>query len=72
MLWDTFEQWYQEAYTAELYNGHAGVSLTADELDWFMEYTASERSTYDEEWGNYTSATEISCFLPLNTMIPGT
>ena len=27
-----------------------------------MEYTASERSTYDEEWGNYTSATEISCF----------
>ena len=63
MLWDTFEQWYQEAYTAELYNGHAGVSLTADELDWFMEYTASERSTYDEEWDGFIcGATPISCF----------
>ncbi len=63
MVFEAFEQWYKEAHTADLYNGRVGTSLTADELDWFEEYTAPERTTYDEEWGGYVgSATAISCF----------
>jgi hypothetical protein len=62
MVFDTFEQWYGEAHTATLCGG-AGTPLTAEQMDWFEDYTASEKTSYDETWGGYiVSATEISCF----------
>lgn len=62
MLFDTFERWYLEAKTADLYGG-AASPLTAEELTWFQEFTASEQSYYHEEWGGYSSgSTAISCF----------
>ena len=40
-----------------------GTPLSADELDWFEDYTAGVHTYYDEEhnW-TVTGATEISCF----------
>ncbi len=62
MLFNTFEKWYQEARIADLYKG-SGMTLTAEELTWFQEYTAFENTYYDEEWGGYIGeATAISCF----------
>lgn len=62
MLYSTFEKWWNEAQTAESCRG-SGTPLSADELDWFEDYTASEHTYYDEEhqW-TVTGATEISCF----------
>lgn len=62
MLFDTFEKWYQEAKTADRYKG-TGIPLMSEELTWFQNYTASDYSYYDEEWGGYVGgATPISCF----------
>lgn len=62
MLFETFEEWYQESRAASLYKGN-GTPLTAEELDWFQDYTASEYTYYDEEWGGYVGeATAVSCF----------
>lgn len=62
MVFDAFTQWYREARTAARYQGEA-TPLSAEELDWFTDYTAFEQTDYDESWGGYVaSATEISCF----------
>ena len=62
MLYDTLGQWYGEAQAAALYGGE-GVPLTAEELDWFENYTESTETHYDETWGGFiVSATPISCF----------
>lgn len=61
MVFDAFQQWYNEAWAANLYGG-GGTPLTAEELDWFTDYTASERTYYKEAIGYYSSASEISCF----------
>lgn len=65
MIYDeVFEPWYEEAQTAVRYGGVGeGEVLTAGELEWFREYTASTTSTYDYEWGGWIGgATPISCF----------
>ena len=62
MVFDTLEQWYNEAQTAALYNGE-GTPLTPEELDWFTDYTAYETTYYNESRGGYYSAaTAVSCF----------
>lgn len=62
MIFDTFMQWYDEAHTASLYSG-VGRPLTAEELDWFADYTATEQPYYDEtQDSNHVHSTEISCF----------
>lgn len=38
------------------------TSLTAEELAWFQDYTASTQECQDEGGHTYTAATEISCF----------
>lgn len=58
MVYDTFMNWYNEARAAALYGGE-GTPLTAEELDWFQDYTAPG---YDETWGGVGEAAEISCF----------
>lgn len=61
-LWDTMELWHEEASTALRYGG-VGEPLTAEELEWFRDYTASTTLTYDEQWGGWIGgATPISCF----------
>ncbi len=62
MLFDTFEKWYQEAKAADLYKS-TGTPLTAEELTWFQDYTASVNTCYDEERGGYiVGSTAVSCF----------
>lgn len=62
MLYDDFFNWYTEARAATLYGGE-GIPLTAEELDWFQNYTAFERTYYNETWGGWIGeATAISCF----------
>lgn len=62
MIFDTFMQWYDEARTASLH-GETGTPLTAEELDWFADYTATEQPYYDEtQDSNHVYSTEISCF----------
>ena len=62
MIFDTLMQWYDEAYTASLF-GNTGTPLTAEELECFIDYTASEQSYYDETQGSYhVYSSEISCF----------
>lgn len=63
MIYDTFFSWCLEAEAATLYST-GGIPLTAEGLDYFWEYTSSERTVYDEEGGGgyIGSATEISCF----------
>lgn len=62
MICDTFERWYAEARTAALCSG-TGTPLTAEELSRFQDYTASERTVYDETRDDdLLCATEISCF----------
>lgn len=62
MIFEAFEQWYNEAHAAALYGGK-GTPLTPEELDWFQEYTASDRTYYDETRGvSVCGATPISCF----------
>lgn len=62
MIYDTFMNWYRAAQATTVYGG-AGTPLTAEELDWFQDYTAFERSYYNETWGGWiVEATAISCF----------
>ena len=62
MLFDTFEKWYQEARAADLYQG-SGMPLTAEELTWFQEYTATENHYYNEEQDRYDfELSAVSCF----------
>ena len=62
MIFDTFKQWYDEAHTASL-NRETGTPLTAEELDWFTDYTTTEQVYYDEpQDSNHIYSTEISCF----------
>lgn len=62
MIYDIFSSWHKESKTALLYRG-TGVTLTAEEMDYFQEYTEATWSEYDAELGGYHSgATEISCF----------
>lgn len=62
MILDIFSSWYAESETALLCSG-TGVSLTAEEMDYFQEYTKATWTEYDAEWGGYHSdSTEISCF----------
>lgn len=58
MVYNTFMNWYNEARAAALYGGE-GTPLTAEELDWFQDYTAPG---YDETWGGVGEAAAISCF----------
>ena len=62
MTYDAFDIWYQEAEAATRYRGE-GTPLTAEELAWFRDYTASIQNYYDEA-GEYqfTGSTPISCF----------
>lgn len=63
-LWDTLGHWHGEARAALRYGGTGkGEPLTAEELEWFRDYTASTTLTYDDEWGGWIGgATPISCF----------
>lgn len=58
MVYDTFMNWYNEARAAALYGGE-GTPLTAEELDWFQDYTMPG---YDETWGGVGEAAAINCF----------
>lgn len=58
MVYNTFMNWYNEARAAALYGGE-GTPLTAEELDWFRDYTAPG---YDETWGGVGEAAAINCF----------
>lgn len=58
MIYNTFMNWYNEARAAALYGG-AGTPLTAEELDWFQDYTMPG---YDETWGGTGEAAAINCF----------
>lgn len=65
MIYDeVFVPWYGEAKAALRYGGAGnGEPLTAEELEWFRDYTASVTQTYDYEWGGWIGgATPISCF----------
>ncbi|MBQ6431373.1 MAG: M56 family metallopeptidase [Oscillospiraceae bacterium] len=60
--YDNALAWYIEAQGASLYGGNTRI-LTAEELDYFRELTASTYETYDEETGATSMhMTEISCF----------
>jgi hypothetical protein len=59
MAFHTLEKWYYEVCAAVFYGGD-GTPLTAEELDWFTDYTTSERKIAGTTWG--FRATEISCF----------
>lgn len=59
MAFHTLEKWYHEVCAAMFYGGD-GTPLTAEELDWFTDYTTSERKIEGTTWG--VRATEISCF----------
>ena len=63
-LWDTLGHWHGEARAAVRYGGAGeGEPLTAQELEWFRDYTSSTTLTYDHEWGGWVGgATPISCF----------
>ena len=62
MLYDDFFAWYTEAQAAAFHGG-VGIPLTAEELDWFQDYTAFERTYYDETWGGWIGeATAINGF----------
>ena len=62
MIFDVFSSWYAEAQTAAIFGGE-GFPLSAEELDYFQEYTASTQTEYSAILGGYTtSASEISCF----------
>lgn len=58
MVYNTFMNWYSEARAAALYGGE-GTPLTAEELDWFQDYTMPG---YDETWGGVGEAAAINCF----------
>lgn len=58
MVYDTLSNWYSEARAAALYGGE-GTPLTAEELDWFQDYTMPG---YDETWGGIGEAAAINCF----------
>lgn len=58
MPFETLDRWYREAHTAVLCGG-AGTPLTAEELDWFQNYTAPG---YDETWGGIGEAAAVNCF----------
>lgn len=59
---DTLQLWYEETQAATRHKGD-GVPLTADELAFFVDYTAFAEDRYDEN-GEYrgTWATPIACF----------
>ncbi len=60
--YDNALAWYIEAQGASLYGGNTRI-LTAEEMDYFRELTASTYETYDEETGMTSMhMTEISCF----------
>ena len=63
MILDVFSSWYNESKTALLCGG-TGTPLTAEELEYFQQYTESTRTGYVAEHGGYyyTASTEISCF----------
>lgn len=61
MICESFENWYAEAQTAELYRG-SSTPLTADELDWFEDYTHWTENRFDENGYVTTYASPISCF----------
>lgn len=58
MIYNTLMNWYRGAQTAALYGGE-GTPLTAEELEWFQDYTAPG---YDETWGGIGEAGAINCF----------
>lgn len=61
MIYDTFSSWHKESKTALLHRG-TGVPITAEELDYFEEYTKGTWTAYDA-YGEYPGgATEISGF----------
>ncbi len=61
---EVFQPWLEEAESAARYGGDGdGEPLTAEELRWFRDYTASTRSRYHPEWGGWSvGATPVSCF----------
>lgn len=62
LTYDIFASWHTEAGSALRYGGD-GIPLTAEELDFFEEYTEGTWTEYNAEIGGYHSgATQISCF----------
>jgi len=51
MIYDTFSSWHKESKTALLHRG-TGVPITAEELDYFEEYTKGTWTAYDA-YGEY-------------------
>lgn len=56
-----FSSWYEEAEVAVLCGG-TGTPLTAEELEYFRQYTGDAQAMYDGDDESLDRAAEIGCF----------